>query len=232
MNTFEILQGNVEVDAFEPRYNISPSARNLAITSADDSHLTRVPIVRPGCDRRRHLKSAIWPLIPFWADAQVPKYATANARSETMTQRASFRNAWKRSQRCLIPATGFYEWQSVTGESRKQPWHIYHQDLAVMSFAGLWERGVTPDGEVFESCTIVTTEANQLMATIHNSNRRMPVIVDSTHWDQWLDADNEAALELAGSYPDGLLQATPISTRINNPNYNRSDCLEPVELTG
>ena len=232
MDTFEILQSDVQVEPFEPRYNISPSTRNLIVTTGDENRLTRVPIIRPASDLRRHLKSAVWPLIPVWANAQVPKYATANARSETMTQRVSFRNAWKRSQRCLIPATGFYEWQTVPGDNPKQPWHIYHREQSVMCFAGLWEHGQSTDGATFESCAIVTTEANQLMATIHNTNRRMPVIIDSTHWDEWLSADNDAALELAVPYPDGQLQAIPISTRINNPSYNRSDCLAPVEQAG
>ncbi len=230
MNTFEILQGDMTLESFEPRYNISPSVRNTLVTSNEDGGLTRIPIIRPGLGHRRMLKSAIWPLIPIWAPAQVPKYSTANARSETMTSKASYHHAWKKSQRCLIPATGFYEWQNMTHHRYKQPWHIRHGNREVLSFAGLWERGQTLDGQEFESCSIVTTQANDLMAEIHNSNYRMPVIVDPECWDQWLSCDNEAALRLAVTYPDGQLTADPISTRINNPNYNRSDCLEPVEL--
>ena len=230
METFTILQGDVDFDSFDPRYNISPSVRQTEIDATTKDSLTRVPMVELKPDGRRQLTSAIWPLIPFWAETKVPKYATANARSESMTERSSYRSAWKRSQRCLIPATGFYEWQSVAGLNRKQPWHIRHQSQPVMGFAGLWEKGKMTDGTPFKSCTIVTTEANALMAKIHNSNYRMPVIVDPDHWDQWLGGDHDAALALAVSYPDGQLQADPISTRINNPHYNHSDCLEPVEL--
>ena len=231
MDTFEILQGNVELQTFEPGYNVSPSVRNTRIDSIHTARVTRIPIVRLGEDGRRVLQEAVWPLVPVWASGQIPKYATANARAETMTTLASYRNAWKKSQRCLIAATGFYEWQRVEYQKNKQPWHIYHLEQPVMGFAGLWEVGYTTEGEPFESCAIVTTSANQLMAEIHNSNQRMPVIIDPAKRDTWLGTDSEAALELAVSYRDGLLSADPISSRINNPGYNRPDCLEPIDIS-
>ncbi len=98
-----------------------------------------------------------------------------------------------------------------------------------MSFAGLWEQGYTDDGEVYESCTIVTTEANELMAKIHNSNRRMPVIIDPDVRDIWLSNDHDAARLLTQTYDDGYLRADPISTRINNPRYSDPDCVERLE---
>jgi len=229
MRTFNILPGNFKLEPFEPRYNISPSTRKVAISSKQDGAITHIPIVRLGADGRRHLTAAIWPLIPVWANAEVPKYATANARAETMVERPSFRNAWQQAQRCLVPATGFYEWQNVAGLGHKQPWHIWHTDQALMAFAGLWEKGRTADGTLFESCAIVTTKANQLMTQIHNTNQRMPVIVDADNRDQWLGRDSHSALQLTASYADGRLQAVPISTRINNPNYTYSDCLEPLD---
>ncbi len=230
MTTFEILSENCQLEPFEKRYNISPTAKNTAVGEAKDDRLITIPIVRRSSEGQRLLQSAIWPLVPVWANSEVPKYSTANARSESMTSKPSFRNAWRKSQRCLIPATGFYEWQSVAGQRHKQPWHIYHREQPVMGFAGLWERGWNSDGEAFESCSIVTTKANQLMSEIHNTNFRMPVIVDPDEWDEWLGLGDDTALQMARTYPEGRLTADPISMRINNPHYNQPDCLERVEF--
>lgn len=230
MTTFGILESNVELEHFEPRYNISPSKTNSEISSSGSSNLTLIPMVRLGDDNQLVLKNAIWPLIPMWAGSTVPKYSTANARSETMTTRSSYRNAWKNFRRCIVPATGFYEWQVVEGQRIKQPWHIRHQKQSVMGFAGLWERSWTDDGQPFESCTIVTTQANELMARIHNTNHRMPVIVDPELREVWLGDDNDSALELTVPYRNGELTADPISSRINNPKYNEQDCLDRIDL--
>ncbi len=228
---FEVTSYNKsEIQPLLNRYNISPSQRNIAIHSLNLDLLSMIPIVRLGDDGERVLINAIWPFIPVWAGYQIPKYSTANARSETMVNLASYRNAWKNSQRCLIPATGFYEWQSVSEMKNKQPWHIKHENQAIMAFAGLWERGNLVDGTPFESCTIVTTAANSLMQKIHNSKQRMPVIIDPENTDQWLDNDSDAALQLAVTYPNVGLQAYPISNRINNPSYHQKDCIEPVGL--
>ncbi len=147
-----------------------------------------------------------------------------------MTSAASYRSAWRNSRRCLIPATGFYEWQVVGNDGPKQPWHIQHKTQTIMSLAGLWEQGYTDDGEVYESCTIVTTEANELMAEIHNTNKRMPVIVDPEDREVWLSEDHDAARQLTRTYDDGNLQADPISMRVNNPRYSDPDCIERVEI--
>ena len=229
LTAFEILDTQADVAAFEPRYNISPSPKNKSIRISSDL-MTKIPIIRLGGDRSRRLVDAIWPLVPVWSGGTIPKYSTANARSETMMTAPSYRNAWRHGRRCLIPATGFYEWQIVSSGVPKQPWHIRHKEQEIMSFAGLWESGRTDDGEEFESCTIVTTEANQLMADIHNSNKRMPVIVDPDDRQTWLSDDNESASQLVRSYQDGLLEAEPISTRINNPRYSNPDCLERVDI--
>ncbi len=232
MATFEILEQNSQLDSFGLRYNISPSPRNTPIRSRENDELTRIPIIKLSDENERILCSAIWPLVPIWAGAEIPKYSTANARSETMRKLPSFRNAWKHDRRCLIPATGFYEWQIVPHQRVKQPWHIQHKEQSVMSFSGLWERGVAANGEEFYSCTIVTTAANSLMAEIHNSNKRMPVIIDPKHRDQWLRGDKESTFNLLGPYTDGRLSAYPISTRINNPKFSGMDCIEPIESNG
>ena len=229
LTTFEVFSCNrSEIQTLLNRYNISPSKRNMAINSLNQDSLSMIPIVRLGDNGQRILKSAIWPFIPAWAGNQVPKFSTANARSETMVNLASYRNVWKKSQRCLIPATGFYEWQTVLGKKNKQPWHIQHKNQPIMAFAGLWERGKLVGNTPFESCTIVTVAANSLMEKIHNSKQRMPVIIDPENTDQWLGNDSDAALQLAVTYPNVGLQAYPISNRINNPDYGQPDCIEPV----
>ena len=231
LTTFNILESDSTLASFKPRYNVSPTSRSTAVNSADETLLTKIPIVRLEDDKRLVLRSAIWPLIPAWSKGEVPKkYSMANARSENMRELVSYRNAWRYGRRCLIPATGFYEWQIVSQQRTKQPWHIQHKEQEIMSFAGLWERGKTEDGTEYESCTIVTAEANALMATIHNSNRRMPVIIDPELRDQWLCSDLESAYQMTKSYEDDRLKAYPISTRINNPNYTQRDCIDPIEL--
>ncbi len=232
MSTFEILEQNAQINPFEFRYNVSPTPRNTLIESFEDFSLTQIPIVKLGVRQERDLCDAIWPFVPIWAGNLIPKYATANARSETMHKLASYRTAWKQNRRCLIPATGFYEWQRVPQQNRKQPWHIQHKEHSIMSFAGLWESGVTAKGEEFISCTIVTTKANTLMSEIHNTNQRMPVIVDPEQRDRWLGGSKESVLDLLESYADDRLQAYPISTKINFPKYSKEDCVEPIELNG
>lgn len=229
LTAFEILRERSDFLSYKPNYNISPSPKEQPIDLSDDV-LTRIPMIRLDQHGRKVLRSAIWPLVPVWSRGMIPKYSTANARSETMTTAASYRAAWRNSRRCLIPATGFYEWQATGKDTPKQPWHIRHKDQTIMSLAGLWEQGYTDDGEVYESCTIVTTEANELMAKIHNTNRRMPVIVDPGDRDVWLSKDHDAARQLARAYDDGYLRADPISTRINNPRYSDPDCVERVEI--
>ena len=226
---FQILGNRSEIPTFEQRYNISPSPGNKSLEAAGDN-LTRIPIIRFDQHGARVLTNVIWPLVPAWSRGVIPKYATANARSETMASAASYRAAWTNARRCLIPATGFYEWQVIGNGRPKQPWHIYHKNQTIMSFAGLWEKGRTNTGEAYESCTIVTTQANQLMAKIHNSSKRMPVIVDPDDRDTWLSTDHDAAYRLAMTYDDGHLQADPVSSRINNPKYSNPDCIERIEL--
>ena len=224
---FEVLEEHSKISSFVPNYNISPSPREKEISEENMAALTFIPIIRK-LGRHRTLELAIWPLVPKWSSGKIPKYSTANARFETVDRLASFRTAWKHSQRCLIPATGFYEWQNIEGEKRKQPWHISHQSQAVMGFAGLWERSFTKEGESILSCTIITTQANQMMSEIHNSNQRMPVIVDPDLRDAWFENEPEEAKSFAGPYPDGLLGAYPISTRVNNPTFDAPGCIEPL----
>ena len=178
---------------------------------------------------RRVMRLAVWPLIAVWARGVVLKYATANARCETMAKLPAYRHAWSSGRRCLMPATSFVEWQTVAGSRRKQPWLVYLADRRSMAFAGLWEVSHTEDSERIESCTIVTGPANALMAEIHNTRKRMPVVLEGdSEQDAWLSGTKEEALAVVEPLADGLLDAHPISTRINNPNARGPELSESV----
>jgi putative SOS response-associated peptidase YedK len=142
--------------------------------------------VVPG-GQERELVELRWGLIPSWADDPKIGYRMINARSETAATKPSFRSAFK-VRRCLVVADGYYEWQKRDGA--KQPFYIHMQGGKLFAFAGLWERWVPPDGEAIESCTILTTDANELTKPIHD---RMPVIVDPPDFGQWLDPAEKPA---------------------------------------
>ena len=148
-----------------------------------------------------------------------------NARAETVAEKPSFRSAFKR-RRCLIVADGFYEWQKA-GDGAKQPYHFRMKDSSSFAFAGLWE---TWDayGEQIRSCTIVTTDANDLMREIHH---RMPVILPAENYAAWLDpgfGGKEALLDLLRPYPSEEMEAYPVSRRVNRPANNEPSVVEPA----
>ncbi len=218
---------------FGPNYNIAPQSD--------------VPIVRLRGDER---ETAIvrWGLVPSWAKSPESLQAIMfNARSETLAEKPTFRNAVK-SRRCLIPTSGFYEWQRLDsgqlnprGELKpsggtnpsKQPYFIHHTDADPFAFAGLWERwegGLEFEGRVLETCTILTTEANTLIKPIHD---RMPVIVQRKDYDEWLDPtlrDVESIQHLLQPFPEKLLRLYPISRRVGHVANNDEKLLNPVAL--
>jgi putative SOS response-associated peptidase YedK len=186
-----------------------------------------VPIVRRLDQPQRAWTPVRWGLIPSWAkDAKIGN-KLINARGETVAEKPSFRSAF-RKRRCLIPADGFYEWKKLDGG--KQPHFIHLRDEEPFAFAGLWEHWTNPDdGEVIESCTIVTTEANALMRTLHD---RMPVILPPADYDRWLDPatqDVEGLKELLRPYSSEEMTAYPISAYVNNPRHEGVKCLEAAE---
>ena len=227
MDAFGVIDAETSVDVAN-RYNIAPSEPPPKGESTRERRVTRVPTIRLN-GHRRIMRSAIWPLIPVWARGIVPRYATANARSETMARLPAYRHAWASDRRCLVPASSFIEWQAVAGSRRKQPWLVYFADRRPMAFAGLWEYSHNVDGERVESCTIVTAPANELMAEIHNTRKRMPVVLEGrSEQDVWLTGTKDEALAVAEPLADGLLDAHPIATRINNPNARGRELLDPV----
>lgn len=194
-----------------PRYNIAPTQPIAA--------------VRPGArDDARELTHLHWGLIPSWSRDVKMGARMINARGETVHEKPSFRAAFKR-RRCLIPATGFYEWQRVEGG--KQPMLIRRADTTLFAFAGLWERWMGPDGSEIESGTIITTEPNTFMRPIHN---RMPVILAPEDYAFWLAADAPlpAVRSLLRPCPAEWLEAFPVSRRVNSPHNEGPDLIVPL----
>ncbi len=183
---------------FTPAYNISPS--------------TRISTITADLEGARHLHIMRWGLIPSWAkDASIGN-KLANARGETIAEKPSFRAAFK-SRRCLIPASGFYEWKAEA--NYKQPWYVSLKSGDPMAFAGLWETWHPKEGEIIESCCIITTEANALMHPIHD---RMPVILNPDQWDTWLSPQEHQAdklLPMIHPFEPGTLQAWPVTRELN-----------------
>lgn len=195
---------------WDPRYNIAPS-QNAGIIRQD----------RTKPERRFAL--ARWGLIPYWAkDATIGQRAF-NARSETAASKPAFKEAF-RSQRCLIPADGFYEWRrSAAG---KQPLHFGMADDSLLALAGLWDCWRGPGGDAVESCTILTTTPNSLLADVHD---RMPVILNRQHYDLWLDPGFQNVAELAGMlkpFDAALMKRYPVSTRLNSVANDDQRCAE------
>jgi putative SOS response-associated peptidase YedK len=164
-----------------------------------------------------------WGLVPSWAKDISIGAKLINARSETVTEKPSFREAFKQ-RRCIIPADGFYEWQRTEG--RKQPFFFQMRDERPFGFAGLWERWQGATGQVIESCTILTTEANEVLRPVHD---RMPVILHSDDYELWLDEDvrkREFLNDLLRPYPAKEMVSHPVSTAINSPGNQGATLIE------
>jgi putative SOS response-associated peptidase YedK len=194
-----------------PRYNVAPSQAVLA-ARVEPSQRTRLVPLR-------------WGLVPGWSKGPDPRYSMINARAETVHEKPAYRSAFK-YRRCLIPSEGFYEWRSESG--RKQPWFIHRRDHRPFAMAGLWEHWQDPAGNELESCTILVTEANPLIAPIHD---RMPVILDPTDWDAWVDPLNQdpsVLRPLLRSYPAEEMATYAVSSQVNRPGNEGPALIEPL----
>jgi putative SOS response-associated peptidase YedK len=190
-----------------PRYNIAPTQPVLAVRAA-------------GSGREAALLR--WGMVAPWA--KDTRQAPINARAETAADKPTFRHAL-RKRRCLVPASGFYEWAAVGG--RKQPYCFRPWDERPWAFAGLWERW-EGEGTPVESCAILTTEANELVRPVHD---RMPVILPERHWAAWLDPqvqDAGALVPLLRPFPSDAMRAYPVGPLVNNPRNDGPACLEPA----
>jgi putative SOS response-associated peptidase YedK len=194
-----------------PRFNVAPT-QNVAVVRLDSKQ------------QGRELPHLRWGLIPSWADDPSIGSRMINARAETVAEKPAFRHAFK-AKRCLVVADGFYEWQRMDG--RKQPYFIHLKDDRPFAFAGLWERWTKGD-ELIESCTIITTGANELMQPIHD---RMPVVIPKSAYDIWLDPtikDPERLQPLLAPYPSDEMVAYTVSTLVNSPKNDVEACVQRV----
>lgn len=200
----------IDVDLSQPRYNVAPT-QNIAVC-----------LVRK---QQRVLMDVRWGLIPSWAKDPAIGHKLINARAETLAEKPSFRKAF-RAQRCLIPADGFYEWQ-VVGKG-KQPMYIQVEDGEIFTFAGLYEIWQPPGEEPLWTCTIVTTNPNELMKPIHN---RMPVILPQDFYDAWLDPDLADVAELQKMlqpFDAVKMNVYPVSPHVNKPANDDELCIAPL----
>jgi len=171
-----------------------------------------------------------WGLIPSFAQGNPGKFSTINARKETFATAAAFRGAWQRGQRCIQPASGFYEWH-LDAHGRKTPYLITLADQELFGFAGLWDWSAREDGLVIESCAHITMPANELMTDIHNGGNhphRMPAILHREHHEIWLKGTPAEARAVLTPYPADLMLARPVSTRVNSVRNNGPELIEPI----
>jgi putative SOS response-associated peptidase YedK len=196
---------------YAARFNIAPSQPILALPN----------------EGTNKVEFFIWGLIPSWAKDPSIGSRMINARAETLAEKPAFRSAYK-YHRCLIFANGFYEWQAQPGVKSKVPHFIQLKSGNPFAFAGLWEHWQSPDGSAIRTATIITTEPNELMAKLHN---RMPVILPADVYTQWLDSapQQPARLQqLLAPFPAGEMEAYPVSTLVNSPANDLSECILPA----
>ncbi|MET0027485.1 MAG: SOS response-associated peptidase [Candidatus Thiodiazotropha sp.] len=192
------------------RYNIAPSQSILAITNSTEG-------LHAGVYR--------WGLLPFWAKQDKSTFHTINARIETVESKPAFRTPF-RSRRCLIPASGYYEWQKQP--SAKQPYCIRPDNGPLMAFAGLYDRWTDPQGGSVDSCTIIVADASTSLRPIHE---RMPVILQPEYFKAWLDRDQHDVSNLKALLAQRLtegFETFPVSTHVNNPRNDDPRCIEPL----
>jgi putative SOS response-associated peptidase YedK len=195
---------------WQMRFNIAPSQQVAAVRRHDAGG--------------REAAWLRWGLVPAWADDPAIGHRMINARSETADTKPAFREAFRR-RRCLVAADGFYEWKR--GAKPKQPYYIRLADDGPFAFAGLWERWRRGD-DVIDSCTILTTDANELVATLHD---RMPAILDPDQYDAWLDASTDDPRRLKSllvPYPAARMKVYPVSSAVNSPRHDGAELIAPA----
>ena len=201
-----------------PSYNIAPTRDVYAVVE--------------GADGSRRVEVFRWGLIPVWAKDMRIGQKMINARAETIATKGAFKADFKK-HRCLIPMDGFYEWHAQPDRKAKQPYFVHRVDGEPLAVAGLWstwrDRSAGPDADWLHSCTVVTTSANETMATIHD---RMPVILPASAWAKWLDATNEdveALGRLLVPAPNRLLTMHPVSTEVNRAANDDAHLIDPID---
>ena len=199
-----------------PRFNIAPTQQAPVIV-VDNGELV--------------LKPMQWGLIPSWAKEPSIGARLINARAETVREKPAFRASFKR-RRCLAVADSLYEWQKLPDSKRKQPMRILLQDEQPFGFAGLWDTWTAPDGSELQTFSIITGEANALVAPIHN---RLAIILRPENYRTWLDPqfqEIETLATMLTPYPAEQMKTYPVSTRVNNARLDDAECIAPLTATG
>lgn len=207
------------LELLRPRYNIAPSQIVPVIQISDWRSAGGQGI------SRKEVLFCKWGLVPFWAKDPAIGNKMINAKSETLAEKPSFKNALAK-RRCLIPADGFYEWQKK-GKAPSQPIYVRRRDGGLFAFAGLWEEWNSADGSVLTTCTIITTEPNRLISQFHH---RMAVILKPEDEAVWLNLKNKPAdvLSLLRPYETEDMEAFPVSRAVNSPSFDDASCIEPI----
>jgi putative SOS response-associated peptidase YedK len=188
----------------------------------------QVPVVVAAADGEREATLMRWGLVPWWAHGVPLKASTINATAERLEHAPSYRDAWRRGQRCLLAMGGFYEPHLNEDGSRDQ-FFVRLEDREVFGVAGLWERSRRADGSYVHSCTLITVPANALLAIVHNAKQRMPAILATSDYDGWLRGSLQQAQSLLRPYPDEAMRAWKVSRRVNNPQLpNDERLIEPL----
>src|SRR6266700_1460833 len=200
------VKPSLAVAEITPRYNIAPTQEVVSILSNGASHLEPLR----------------WGLIPSWAKDEAIGNKMINARAETLAEKPSFKRLL-RSKRCLVVADGFYEWRKENGA--KTPMYITLKSGAPFAFAGLWDQWKNPEGQQIRTCTIITTNPNDVLVPIHN---RMPAILAPDAYEFWLDPemhDQDALSHLLAPYPAEEMTARPVSRQVNDPKHDSPELI-------
>ena len=195
-----------ELEELEANYNVAPGQKIPIILRKNDGN---------------YLELLKWGLIPFWAKDPQIGYKMINTRAETINEKPSFKYAFQK-RRCLVPANGFYEWR----KKDKQPFYIHLKERKLFTFAGIWENWKSPEGEFIQTCSIITTSANDTLENIHN---RMPVILPRNSEMDWLSNEDQNVLKnLLRPYPADEISFFKVSHNVNSVKNNQPELINPI----
>jgi len=200
-----------DFESFGPNYNVAPTHTMPVVGANEDGHRT----IRP----------FRWGLLPFWAKEQKVSYSMINARGESVDSKKSYKGSFKR-KRCLVPASGFYEWTGKKGN--KTPYYIYPTHEELFSFAGIYNVWESPEGDKVPTYSIITTQANKKMSELHD---RMPVMLLEEEWDEWLDPGNQntkALKELLQPFPDDGIGFHQVDKAVGKVKNNSKELIQAI----
>lgn len=205
------------LENYSPSFNLAPSQD--------------VPVIRVVRDveGRREATLMRWGLVPHWAKGEIPNYHTFNCDVARIETAASWRGPWKRGQRCIMPAVGFYEWH-VLPDGSKLPYFIRPVTDSTFAIAALWDESINAAGESLFSAAIITMPANELMAKIHNAKKRMPAILQPEDIEAWLSGSIDDAKAVLKSFPSQEMVAWPVSRTVNSARNQGPDLILAADV--